>query len=222
MTVEIGSMDELPCYSERIDGLLENDDDITGEVEFDNNDASYTDRIDGLLENEDDITDEVELDDNNANTSDSVPDASDDSITADSPNHRDKFSEPFGWNKEPGARESPGHSFTPQKQSEQFGSISSPEGKSLETTKSGVTGDTDFISLTKTSNAETSKPDSEDMGAGDIRGAFFVPHQADIIDLSTPSPSCRNVIDRKKRRISSSVSSEFIDLTKSPNFIQLS
>ncbi|WJX31220.1 hypothetical protein P8452_19672 [Trifolium repens] len=222
MTVEIGLMDELPCYSERIDGLLENDDDITGEVEFDNNDASYTDRIDGLLENEDDITDDVELDDNNPNTSGSVPDASDDSITADSPNHRDRISEPFGWNKEPEARESPGHSFTPQKQREQFGSISLPEGKSLATSKRGATEDAEFISSTITSNAESSKPNSEEMGADDIRGAFFVPHQADIIDLSTPSPTCRNFIDRKKRRVSSSISSEFIDLTKSPNFIQLS
>ncbi|XP_045825045.1 uncharacterized protein LOC123917391 isoform X1 [Trifolium pratense] len=234
MTVEIGSMDELPCYTERIGGLLDNEDDITGEMEFDNNNASYTDRIDGLLENEDDITDEVEFDDNNANTSGSVPYASDDSITADSPkrenhlggtknlNHRDKISEPFGWNKEPEARESPGHSFTPQEQSEQFGSISSPEGKSLATSKRRVTVDTDFISSTKTSNAESSKPDSEEMGAGDVRGAFFAPYQAEIIDLSTPSPSCRNFIDRKKRRVSSSISSEFVDLTRSPNFIQLS
>ncbi|XP_012571281.2 uncharacterized protein [Cicer arietinum] len=201
MTVEMGSMDELPCYTERIDGLLENEDDSTDEVEFD--------------------------DSNNASTSGgSVPDASDDSITADSPknmNHIDKVSEPFGWNEESEAREPPGHSFTPQEQSESFGSISSPKGKSSSTTSSkrGVIEDTDFVSSMKTSNGESSKPDSEQTGAVDVRGAFFVPRHAEIIDLSTPSPSCRNVIDRKKKRVSSSVSSEFIDLTMSPNFIQL-
>ncbi|KAL5077165.1 hypothetical protein RYX36_016149 [Vicia faba] len=231
MTVEIGSMDELPCYTERIDGLLENEDDSTNEVEFD---------------------------DNNVSTSASVPDAIDDSITPDSPknpSHGDNIGEPFGWNKESEATELPGHSFSPfecnkeseatelpghsftpfewnkeseatelpghslssREHSEPFDSISSPKEKASSATlsKRGVIEETNFISSTKKTNAESSKTDSEQTGA------FFVPRQADIIDLSTPSPRCRNDIDRKKRRVSSTVSSEFIDLTMSPNFIQL-
>jgi len=230
MTVEIGSMDELPCYTERIDGLLEN---------------------------EDDITDGVEFDDNNASTSGSVPDASDDSVTDDSqksPNHSDKITEPFGQNKESEVREPqnysftlqeqselfgsisspegnkesevrepPNHSFTLQEQSQPSGSISSPEGKSSPATSSkrGAIEDIDFISSTIKSSDGSNKPNSEQTGVIGVRGASFVPHQAEIIDLSTPSPSCRSDIDRKKRKVSSSVSSEFIDLTKSPNFIQL-
>ncbi|KAI5408428.1 hypothetical protein KIW84_054309 [Lathyrus oleraceus] len=230
MTVEIGSMDELPCYTERVDGMLENEDDDNNELEFG---------------------------DNNASTSNSVPDACDDSVTADSPknpSHGENISEPFGWNKESEATEPPshmftpfecneeseatelsghsftpfewnkesevtelpGHSFTPREHSEPFDSILSRKGKA-----SSVIEKTDFISSTIKSNAESSKTDSEQTGASDVRGAFFVPHQADIIDLSTPSPSCRNDIEMKKRRVSSTVSSEFIDLTKSPNFIQL-
>ncbi|CAI8596915.1 unnamed protein product [Vicia faba] len=193
MTVEIGSMDELPCYTERIDGLLENEDDSTNEVEFD---------------------------DNNVSTSASVPDAIDDSITPDSPknpSHGDNIGEPFGWNKESEATELPGHSLSSREHSEPFDSISSPKEKASSATlsKRGVIEETNFISSTKKTNAESSKTDSEQLGA------FFVPHQADIIDLSTPSPRCRNDIDRKKRRVSSTVSSEFIDLTMSPNFIQL-
>ncbi|CAK8566057.1 unnamed protein product [Lathyrus sativus] len=272
MTVEIGSMDELPCYTEKIDGMLENEDDDNNELEFG---------------------------DNNAGTSGSVPDACDDSVTAVSPknpSHAENISEPFEWNKESEATEPPpshlfipfecneeseatelaghlftpvewnkvseatepppshsfipfecneeseatelaghlftpfewnkeseaselpGHSFTPREHSEPFDSILSPKGKA-----SSVVEEMDSISSTKKSNAESSKTDPEQTGAtaSDVRGAFSVPHQADIIDLSTPSPSCRNDIDRKKRRVSSTVSSEFIDLTKSPNFIQL-
>lgn len=228
MTVEIGLMDELPCYTERIDGLVEN---------------------------EDDITDEVEFDDNNASTSGSVPDASDDSVTDDSqksPNHSDKITEPLGQNKESEVREPQNHSFTRQEQSELFGSISSPkgnkesevreppshlftlqeqsqpfglisspEGKSSLATSSkrGVIEDTDFLSSAIKSSVGSYN--SEQTGVIGVRGASFAPHQAEIIDLSTPSPSCRSVIDRKKRKVSSSVSSKFIDLTKSPNFIQL-
>ncbi|CAK8566056.1 unnamed protein product [Lathyrus sativus] len=195
MTVEIGSMDELPCYTEKIDGMLENEDDDNNELEFG---------------------------DNNAGTSGSVPDACDDSVTAVSPknpSHAENISEPFEWNKESEATEPPpSHSFTPREHSEPFDSILSPKGKA-----SSVVEEMDSISSTKKSNAESSKTDPEQTGAtaSDVRGAFSVPHQADIIDLSTPSPSCRNDIDRKKRRVSSTVSSEFIDLTKSPNFIQL-
>ncbi|XP_058782084.1 uncharacterized protein LOC131656368 [Vicia villosa] len=250
MTVEIGSMDELPCYTERVDGLLENEDDSNNELEFD---------------------------DNNACTSGSVLDACDDSITPDSPknpSHGENIGEPFGLNKESEATEPPGHSFTPfawnkesevteptshsftpfewnkvseptelpshsftpfewNKESEPtelpghsfssrehiepFDSISSPKEKASSATlsKRGVIQESDFISSMKKTDAESSKTVSEQTGA------FFVPHQADIIDLSTPSPSCRNDIDRKKRRVSSAVSSEFIDLTMSPNFIQL-
>lgn len=45
----------------------------------------------------------------------------------------------------------------------------------------------------------------------------FVPHQVEIIDVSTPSPDCRTSLCSKKRR----VCLEIIDLTKSPSFVQL-
>lgn len=40
--------------------------------------------------------------------------------------------------------------------------------------------------------------------------------EVEVIDLLTPSPSCRVGSSMKRRRVS-----EFIDLTKSPNFIEL-
>lgn len=49
---------------------------------------------------------------------------------------------------------------------------------------------------------------------------MVVPHQVEIIDVSTPSPDCRTSLYGKKRRIST-VRPEIIDLTKSPNFVQL-
>ena len=49
---------------------------------------------------------------------------------------------------------------------------------------------------------------------------MVVPHQVEIIDVSTPSPDCRTSLYEKKRRIST-VRPEIIDLTKSPNFVQL-
>lgn len=206
MKVEIGSMDELPCYTERVDGLSENEDDSIDEVECDNN----------------------------TNNSDSLPDACDDSIAHDSPknpNHGDRVSESFGWNQESEAREPPGHSFTSQDQSQPYGSMASPMVKSSTATslkRVEIIEDTVLMSVLNKNSAELSQPECEQSGAIsaanknlEVSSTFIVPHEADIIDLSTPSPSCRNVLDRKKRKVSSCVGADFIDLTKSPNFVQL-
>ncbi|CAL0317084.1 unnamed protein product [Lupinus luteus] len=92
MKVKLGSMDELSCYAERVDGVSENEEDSLHEAEFENN---------------------------NSNNSDSVPDVCDDSISHDSPNSQDqgyKVSASFGWNQEYEAREPPSHSFTSEDQ----------------------------------------------------------------------------------------------------------
>ncbi|GAB4860214.1 hypothetical protein Ancab_011693 [Ancistrocladus abbreviatus] len=48
----------------------------------------------------------------------------------------------------------------------------------------------------------------------------FSREEIEVIDLFTPSPNCRTKVCRKKRRLSA-ISSEIIDLTKSPMFVQL-
>ncbi|CAL0319329.1 unnamed protein product [Lupinus luteus] len=63
MKVKLGSMDELPCYAERVDGVSENEEYSLDEAEFENN---------------------------NSNNSDLVPDVCDDSISHDSPNSQDQ------------------------------------------------------------------------------------------------------------------------------------
>ncbi|XP_027334244.1 uncharacterized protein LOC113848972 [Abrus precatorius] len=194
MKIEIGSMDELPCYTERVDGLSENEDDSIDELEFDNN----------------------------TSTRSSVPDASDEFVTPNSPknpNYGDKISEAFEWNKEYEARELPAHSFNSQDQSQPSCSITPLMVKSSSTTslkRVEIIEDANFMSVTHKSSADFSKPESEQSSA-----TFVLPHDAEIIDLSTPSPSCRSILDRKKRRVSSSAGADFIDLTKSPNFVQL-
>ena len=204
MKVKFGSMDELPCYNERIDSLSANEDDNIDEVEFDNNTSN----------------------------SDPVPDACGDSITHDSNlNIRDKICESFVRNQESvTARDPPSHSLASQ---ESFGSITSPSSKSLPATslkRVEIVEDTDIVSvMNKKSSAELSQPEGEQPGAilaanknQEVNRTFVVPHEAEIIDLSTPSPSCRSIIDsKKKRRVSSCVGADFIDLTKSPNFVQL-
>ncbi|TKY47238.1 Structure-specific endonuclease subunit SLX1 [Spatholobus suberectus] len=206
MKIKIGSLDELPCYSESVNGLSENEDDSINEIEFDNN----------------------------TSTSGSVPDVSDDFVTPDSPknpNHGDKISEAFEWNKEPEAREPPGNSLASQAQCQPFSSTTPLAMRSSSATslqRVEIIEDTDFMSVMNQSGADLSQPESEQSGATfaanknrDAGSTFIVPHEAEIIDLSTPSPSCRSVLDRKKRRASSSVSTNFIDLTNSPNFVQL-
>ncbi|KAF7816214.1 Structure-specific endonuclease subunit SLX1 [Senna tora] len=132
MKVQIGSMDELPCYTESFDGLSENED----------NDDTF-----------------------------------DGSVTHLSPQ-----------NKESEARESC-HSFAPPDEGEQFDSTisqmrnSSPVASSI---RAEIMEDTDFTSLANKSSAELSQPDCK--------------QPAEIIDLSTPSPSCRRISDSKKRR----------------------
>lgn len=207
MNTKIGSSDELPCYSESInDGLSENE----------------VDNIDGEF-------------DNNTSTSDSVPDMSDDFVTPDSPknpNHGDRIHEVFEWNnKESEAREPPGNSFTSQEQCQSFSSTTPLTMKSSSATslqRVVIIEDTDFMGVMNKGGADLSQSEPEQSGATlaanknqDVSSTFVVPHEAEIIDLSTPSPSCRSVLDRKNRRVSSSVGTDFIDLTNSPNFIQL-
>ncbi|KAG4974643.1 hypothetical protein AAZX31_11G186900 [Glycine max] len=209
MKTKFGSLDELPCYNKGIDGLSEN---------------------------EDDTIDEVQFDDNNISTSGSVPDVSDDLVTPDSPqnpNDGDKISEAFEWNKESEAREPPlGNSFASQEQSQLFSSTTPLTMKSSSTTslqRAEIIEEDDFMSVMNKSDADLSQPEPEQSGATtlvanknrDVGRTFVVPHETEIIDLSTPSPSCRSVLDRKKRRVSSSVGTDFIDLTNSPNFIEL-
>ncbi|RDX80672.1 Structure-specific endonuclease subunit SLX1 [Mucuna pruriens] len=206
MKIKIGSLDELPCYGEKVDGLSENEDDNIDDVEFDNN----------------------------SSTSGSVPDVSDDLVTPDSPknqNHMDKISEAFEWNKESETREPPGNSFASQEWCQPFSSATPLAMKSSSVTslqRVEIIEEDDFMSVMDKSGASLSQPESEQSGATlaanrnlDVGSTFIVPHEAEIIDLSTPSPSCRSVLDRKKRRVSSSVGTDFIDLTNSPNFVQL-
>lgn len=198
MKTKFGSLDELPCYNEGIDGLSENEDDNIDEVEFNNN----------------------------TSTSGSVPDVGDDFVTPDSPenpNHRDKISEAFEWNKESEVRQPLGNSFSSQEQSQPFSSTTPLTMKSSSTTslhRVDIIED-DFMSVINKSGADLIQPEPEQSGATsaanknhDISHTFVVPNEAEIIDLSTPSPSCRSVLDRKKRRVSSSVGTDFIDLTK--------
>ncbi|KAK7305511.1 hypothetical protein VNO77_43417 [Canavalia gladiata] len=183
MKIEIGSMDELPCYTERVGGLSENEDDS----------------IDKL---------EVEFDDNN--TSGSVLDASNAFVNPDSPknpNHEDTVSEAFEWNKESEAREPPDHSFASQEPSQSPSAI-----KRVERVESSV-------DLSQQESEQWSATPAVAYKNCDVRSTFIVPQEAEIIDLSTPSPSCRSILDRKKRRVG--VGADYIDLTKSPNFVQL-
>lgn len=225
MKVETGSMDELPCYTERIDGLSENEDD----VEFENN-ASTSGSV--PVASDDSLT----LD------------------SPKSPNHWDRISEAFGGSKESEAREPPGHPSTTENPSLSFGLITTTPVKSSPVASSKRVGtitenpsqsfgfitttpvksspvtsskrveiieDADLLNVMNKSDAELSQPESVKSDAVDVNSTFVVPHEAEIVDLSTPSPSWRNIIDRKKRRVSSSVGANFIDLTKSPNFVQL-
>ncbi|CAL0334744.1 unnamed protein product [Lupinus luteus] len=206
MKVKIGSMDELPCYTEGADGLSENEDYSLDEAEFDNNTIN----------------------------TDSVPDICDDSIAHDSPKSRnqgDTVSESFGWNQEPEPIEPPGHSFTSEDSSQSFDSITSPMVKSSAATTSLKRVETieytDFTSVPVKSSIELSQPECERLGPIsaanknlEVRSTLTVPYEAEIIDLCTPSPSCRNVVS-KKRKVSSFVGADFIDLTRSPNFVQL-
>ncbi|KAE9598904.1 hypothetical protein Lal_00022685 [Lupinus albus] len=213
MKVKIGSMDELPCYTESANGLSENEDYSFDEAEFDN-------------------------DNNNSNSnSDSVPDVYDDSIAHDSPksrNKKDRIRESFGCNQEPEPREPPRHSFAPEDPSQSFDSTTSPMVRSSSAAASlkGVETIecTDFTCVpvkSRLSSIELSQPECELSGAIsaanknlEVRSTLIAPYEAEIIDLCTPSPSCRNVVS-KKRKVSTFVGADFIDLTRSPNFVQL-
>ncbi|KAK7333140.1 hypothetical protein VNO80_29904 [Phaseolus coccineus] len=205
MKTKTGPLDELPCYS--INGLSENEDDNIDDVEFDDN--------------------------NNTSASGSVPDVSDDLNSPDSPKnqiHGEKISEAFEWIKESEAREPSGNSFSSQEQRLPVSSTTPLMMKSSSSTTTPlqiieIIEEADFMNVMHKSGSGLSQPaqPGATLAANTNRTAdstFVVPHEAEIIDLSTPSPSCRNVVDRKKIRVSSFVS-DFIDLINSPNFVQL-
>ncbi|XP_028768877.1 structure-specific endonuclease subunit slx1 isoform X1 [Neltuma alba] len=194
MKVHIRPMDELPCYTERIKGLSENEDDDTGE----GGDTS---------EEECSVI---------TSNSDSIPDTINGCLTHLSP--QDEESE---------ARE-PCHSFASLDKSQPFGSIISEVKKSppvILSTREEVIEVKDFTNFMNKSSAEMSQADCIQSGtisaankSKDSRCAFNVPSEAEIIDLSTPS-ACRSFSASEKRI--SRVGNDFIDLTKSPGFIQL-
>lgn len=204
MKTKIGPLDELPCYS--INGLSENEDDNIDDVEFDDN--------------------------NNTSASGSVPDVSDDLDSPDSPKnqiHGEKISEAFDeWIKESEARES-GNSFSSQEQRLPVSSTTPLTMKSSSTITTPlqrieIIEEADFMNVINRSGSGLSQPAQSGgtLEANTNRTAgstAVVPHEAEIIDLSTPSPSC-GIVNRKKRRVPSFVT-DFIDLTNSPNFVQL-
>ncbi|KAE9591330.1 hypothetical protein Lal_00038582 [Lupinus albus] len=245
MKVKLGSMNELPCYTERVDGMSANEDYSIDEAEFENNTSNSdsvaeelpcsTERVDGVSEYEGYSLDEAEFE-NNTNNSDSVPDVCDDSISHDSANSRNKgykvSAASFGWNQESEATEPPSHSFTSEDQTQSFDSITSQTVKSPLSTTSlkrvEIIEDTDFMHVPNESSAALCQQECEQSGAISaanknlqVRSTSILPHEAEIIDLSTPSPSCRNIVDSRNRKVSSYVGSDFVDLTKSPIFVQL-
>ncbi|KAI4307563.1 hypothetical protein L6164_030734 [Bauhinia variegata] len=204
MKIQICSMDELMCYTKRVDGLSENEEDCMDEEEFNNNPSN----------------------------SDSSTDTLDNSAAHDSTENKnpgDKSTETYEWSKESDARE-PCHTFASQDQRQPIGSI-----KSLTTKLSPISSsereemisEEDFMCFMNDSCINLCQPaykQSCTKSAADINkessSVPAMPHEAEIIDLSTPSPSCRTFTETEKRRVPS-VCSDFIDLTKSPNFIQL-
>jgi len=201
MKTKTGPLDELPCYS--INGLSENEDDNIDDVEFDDDNNNN----------------------NNTSAGSSVPDVSDDLDSPDSPKnqiHREKIGEAFEWNKESEAREPSGNSFPSQEQGLPVSSTTPLKLKSSTTSlqRIEIIEEADFMNVMNKGGSGLSQPTLAANTNGSGGSTFVVPHEAEIIDLSTPSPSCRSVVGRKKRRVSSSVT-HFIDLTNSPNFVQL-
>ncbi|XP_022632849.1 structure-specific endonuclease subunit SLX1 isoform X2 [Vigna radiata var. radiata] len=164
----------------------------------------------------------------------SIYDVSDDLDFPDSPKnqiHGEKISEEFEWIKESEAQEASVNSLSSQ---EQRLPISSTTPQTTKSSSSSTTTllqrieiieEADFMNVMNKSDSGLIEPAQSDATlAGNtnqtVGSTFVVPHEAEIVDLSTPSPSCRSVLDRKKRRVSSSVT-DFIDLTNSPNFVQL-
>ncbi|MED6121149.1 hypothetical protein PIB30_027494 [Stylosanthes scabra] len=223
MTVEIGEMDELPCYTGRLDGLLSDNDDI----------------------------DEEEFGKNNSD-GDPVPDTcGGDSIAHDSDrNNFDKISESIAQSQESEAGiEPPSHPLASQESSDSITPPATSEDTNLVTLMNNVVSNscaglsqpefdqpllatsperveiteyTDLVTNNNSNNCAVLAANNNNNE--ESKRIFLVHHEAEIIDLSTPSPSCsRRVLDsNKKRRVSPSsfVGADFIDLTKSPNFVQ--
>ncbi|XP_019425802.1 PREDICTED: structure-specific endonuclease subunit SLX1-like isoform X2 [Lupinus angustifolius] len=199
MVVKLGSMDELPCYTERVDGMSVNEDYSLDEAEFENNTSNsdsvtdelpcYTERVDGVLENEEYSLDEAEFE-NNTSNSDSLPEVCDDSIAHDSPNSRNQ-----GYK----VREPPSHSFTSEDQSQPSDSITLQMVKSSSSTTSlkkvEIIEDTDLMPVPNESSAAFCQQEREQSGAIpaanknlEVRSTSILPHEAEIIDLCSPSP----------------------------------
>lgn len=199
MKVQVCPMDELPCYTEIDESLRENEDDTDDKEECDGDSIAS-----GVAQ-------------------ETVPDS--DSIVQNSADYEDNIDKTsdglYKWSSEVG-----------EDCTQPLGFIKS-QMTEMRTTSSIVTGyfgveeideDRDMI---KDSSVELHRPARNPLTnvvAGDKvqppSSSSFVPCQVEIIDVSTPSPDCRTSLCGKKRRVRVGCP-EIIDLTKSPNFIQL-
>ncbi|KAJ7964301.1 Structure-specific endonuclease subunit SLX1-like [Quillaja saponaria] len=133
--------------------------------------------------------------------------------SAENQNQMDKINERCGWNNEPYEITEPTDSLSPVVKSTS-NSEEIVEDKCLfsPTEESSSL----FCQPPQIQPCKVSAAHNDQQQLSSMLGL----HQAaEVIDLSTPSPCCRSITNSKKRRVSSLP--DFIDLTKSPNFVQL-
>ena len=238
MKVYTRSMDELPCYTEHIEGWSENEDNDTGE-----GCGTSEEERSGITSN-----------------TESVPDTADDSLTHHSTQDEeyearepcDSFvsldkREPLGSiisevNKSPPLKlptreemievvdfTSPMNKSSAEMSQadccKQSGAISANRSEDS-STKEKMIEVIDFTSPVNNSSAEMSQADCKQPGAisgnksEELRFDLDMSNEAEIIDLSTPAACDSFSVGKKRRKVTRAVGG-FIDLTKSPNFIQL-
>ncbi|KAK4274903.1 hypothetical protein QN277_018064 [Acacia crassicarpa] len=243
MKVHIRSMDELPCYTERIEGLSESEDvdPVEGGGTTEEECSVITSNIDSIPDTFNGSLSHLSSQDEESEARapcDSIPDTFDGSITHISLQDKesearepcDSIPDTFdgslthlsSQDKESEARE-PFDSFASLDKRKPFGSIMSAAKESSPVMLSRREEIIEVTDMTNSMNESCDKMSQADcIQSGTISAANNKSEEsseAEIIDLCTPSACCSFSIG-KKRRVPRA-GTDFIDLTKSPNFIQL-
>uniref|UniRef100_A0A2N9G006 Uncharacterized protein n=1 Tax=Fagus sylvatica TaxID=28930 RepID=A0A2N9G006_FAGSY len=191
MKVQVCSMDELPCYTEIDESLSENEDDWDDKEECDEGTSAS-----GFVPET--VPDSMVR--NLEDYEDDVDKTTDDLYKSINEQVKD-CTRPSGFVKSPRRTSSSivTNSFSVKEIAEDRDMINDSSFELHRPARNVLT--------TAVNNQPTSR-------------SCNVPHQVEMIDLSTPSPDCRTSLFDKRRRVST-VCPGIIDLTRSPNFIQL-
>ncbi|XP_065881930.1 structure-specific endonuclease subunit slx1 isoform X2 [Euphorbia lathyris] len=211
MKVQVLPIDELPCYTTAEDSFTQSEDDELGFKDNGENDSTNSDN--GAVKERSIELNVSAIDEfrrANLGACDSSNSSKEDvnktvTLSSDKPHNIDEISpQKFGWFEEQQHLRSSSEDYSPLSKVD-FNSTVRTASSVFTTTFSMDTDDREDLSN------EERLSDNVDEGQPSLN-RYTLPYEIEVIDLLSPSPDCRIISGRKKRRVSTAFP-VIIDLT---------